>query len=75
MLIPSTKHDIPPTKHYIPPSIYDVPLLFTKMNGTGQNIIFGEDLHFMTGSPAKRKDPILTKDNIYPKVRGYDKLC
>ena len=34
MLIPLTKHDIPPTKHYIHASIYNVPLLFTRMNGT-----------------------------------------
>ena len=68
MLIPSTKHDIPP-------SIYDVPLLFTKMNGTGLNIIFGEDPLFMPGLTVKRTDPTLTKDSIYPKVRGYNKLC
>ena len=66
---------IPSTKHYIPPSIYDVPLPLTKMNGTGHNIILGEDPLFMTGSYAKRKDPTLTKDSIYPKVRGYNKLC
>ena len=68
MLIPSTKHDISP-------SIYDVPLLFTKMNGTGLNIIFGEDPLFLTGLTVKRTDPTLTKDSIYPKVRGYNKLC
>ena len=43
---------IPPTKHDVPTTKYDVLLLFTKMNCTGQNIISFEDPLFNTGSPS-----------------------
>ena len=48
---------IPPTKQDdLPNNDVDVPLLFTKMNSTGQHIISCGDHLFITGSPAKRQD-------------------
>ena len=47
---------IPQIKHYVPPNKYDVPLLFAKMNCTGQHITSSEVPLFITASHPQRQD-------------------
>ena len=64
---------IPLTKTYVLLTKFDVPLIFTTTNSTGQHIISCDDPRFITGSPTKRQDH--SKDSIYHMLRKLMKCC